>query len=112
MHVLKSIKKIGLKTTKKLWRRHFPNYKYIEDIFRRSMADNSIVGDPNWPKFELFLDRHSSSYVCHHDLDSWMNSKTHPYIQRHISHVNYCYTSNHTLIGRARYPVSVGRVVF
>ena len=33
-----------------------------------------------------------------------MNSETHPYIQRHICHINYCYTSNHTLIGKGEMP--------
>ena len=72
------------------------------------MTDNSIVGGPNWVKFELFLEPRSSSYLCHHDLDSRMNSETHPYIQRHISHINYFYTSNHTLISKGEMPCECG----
>ena len=33
----------------------FPHYKSME-IFRRSMAANSVVSGPNWPKFELVRD--------------------------------------------------------
>ena len=51
-----SIKRIGLKTTKKKWRHHFPHYKSMAFFFRCSRADNSIVGGPFWPKFELVQD--------------------------------------------------------
>ena len=48
--------KFRSKTTKKKWRHHFPHYKSMGVFFRLSMADNSIVDGPIWPKFELFLD--------------------------------------------------------
>ena len=51
-----SIKRIGSKTTKKKWRHHFPHYKSIGVFFRCSRADNSVVGGPIWPKFELVQD--------------------------------------------------------
>ena len=48
--------KIGSKTTKKMWRHHFPHYKSMGVIFRCSRAGNSVVGGPSWPKFELIQD--------------------------------------------------------
>ena len=38
-----------------LWRHHFPHYKYMGVFVRLSRAENSIVGCPIWPKFELLL---------------------------------------------------------
>ena len=49
-------KRIGSKTTKKKWRHHFPQYKSMGVVFRCSRADNSVVGGPIWPKFELGQD--------------------------------------------------------
>ena len=37
----------------KKWRHHFPHYKSMGVFFRSSRADNSVVGGPIWPKFEL-----------------------------------------------------------
>ena len=51
-----SIKMIGSKTTKKKWRHHFPHYKSMGVFLRCSRADNSVVGGPIWPKFELVQD--------------------------------------------------------
>ena len=71
-------------------------------------ADKSIVSGLIWTKFELLLEPHSISYVCHHNLGSEMNSETYPYIQRHASHINFCYTINHTLIGKGEMPYECG----
>ena len=48
------IKKIGSITTKKQWRHLFPIIS-LRGYFRRSRADNSLVGGPIWLKFELLL---------------------------------------------------------
>ena len=58
MHVLITCKYHidRIKTTKKQWRHHFPHYKSMGFSFGRSRADNSMVGGPIWPKFELILD--------------------------------------------------------
>ena len=40
----------------KKWRHHFPHYKSMGVFFRCSRADNSVVGGPIWPKFELVQD--------------------------------------------------------
>ena len=58
IHVLITCKyqKDRIKTTKKQWRHHFPHYKSMGVFFKLSRADNSIVGGPIWPKFQLLLD--------------------------------------------------------
>ena len=38
------------------WRHHFPHCKSMGVFFRCSRADNSVVGGPIWPKFELVQD--------------------------------------------------------
>ena len=43
--------KIGLKTTKKRWKHHFPHRKSIKELFRCSRADYSILCGPIWSKF-------------------------------------------------------------
>ena len=44
------------KTTEKKWRHHFIPLSVVVGIFRRSMAANSVVGGPMWPKFEPIED--------------------------------------------------------
>ena len=51
-----SITKIGLKTTKKRWKHHFPHYKSMGVYFRHSRADYSILCGPILSKFKLLLD--------------------------------------------------------
>ena len=69
-----SIKKIGMKTTKKSWKHHFPHYKSMGGIFRHSSANYSILCGTFWSKFELLLD-------IMHVLDTykfiinWINTK-------------------------------------
>ena len=48
---------IGSKASKKKQRNHFLHFKYTGIFLKlNSRADNSIVGGPIWPKFELVLD--------------------------------------------------------
>ena len=51
-----SITKIGLKTTKKKWKHHFPHYKSMGVYFRHSRTDYSILCCPILSKFKLLLD--------------------------------------------------------
>ena len=52
-----SIKIIGSKTSKKEQRHHFLHFKYMGVFLKlNSRTDNSMVGGPIWPKFELILD--------------------------------------------------------
>ena len=55
-HYLQVSKGSDQKTTKKKWRHHFPHHKSMGVFFRCSTADNSVVGGPIWPKFELVQD--------------------------------------------------------
>ena len=40
----------------KQWRHHFLHFKSMRVLFRFSRTDNSIIGGPICPKFELLLD--------------------------------------------------------
>ena len=39
-----------------MWRHRLSHYKSMGVFFRCSRADNSVVGGPSWPKFELVRD--------------------------------------------------------
>ena len=61
-HYLQVLKGSDQKQPRKKWRHHFAHYKSMGVFFRCSRADNSVVGGPIWPKFELVQDNIHVTY--------------------------------------------------